>query len=150
MKLKTYPITLSQRFPGYHPRKGEPTGFKGKLFEGDKKHTIRGNYKFWKKRFDEIAAGRAKLSVREWLDKPYHSKQVILREYTSLKGIGIQKVDIDYFDYFAFISVDDRLMMPEKRNEIILNDGLNNFDFEDWFKKPLLEGVIIHFTDLRY
>lgn len=77
MKLKTYVITISKKFPGYHPRKGDPTYFSSGIVSRRKKHTIRGNYALWKKRFDEIAAGRAKLSLREWIGKPYCSKQFI-------------------------------------------------------------------------
>src|SRR5579863_5945179 len=96
--MKTYVITLSKIFPAYHPRRGQETDFKGKLYRSEKITTIRGNYAWWKKRFDEIAAGRAKLSVREWLDKPYKSKQVTVKEYTSLHGIGIQRCDVSTAD----------------------------------------------------
>ena len=65
-KYKKYVITLSQVFPVTHIRKGEQTGFKDKFLaaigkaEGKwlKVHTIRANYDLWKKRFDEIEAGR--------------------------------------------------------------------------------------------
>lgn len=31
-----------------------------------------------------------------------------------------------------------------------LSSGLNPFDFEDWFKNPIIDGCVIHFTDFRY
>lgn len=147
--MKTYVITLSQTFPSYHQQRGKSTDFFGKLFEGEKVHTIRGNYAFWKKRFDEIAAGRAKLSVRKWLNKPYKSKQVIMREYTAENGIGIQKCDVEFYDGVSFISVDDRLKYSNDL-QIVHNDGLSFLDFMYWFKKPIIDGCIIHFSDLRY
>ena len=77
-KYKKYVITLSQVFPVTHERKGEPTGFKDKFLaaigkaDGNWKkfHTIRANYELWKKRFEEIDAGRACLCIRQWTGKP--------------------------------------------------------------------------------
>jgi len=152
--MKTYVITISKTFPATHPRKGEPTGFETKISSRKKKHTIRGNYDLWKKRIDEINDGAAVLSVREWTGKPYASKQKEL--FVFGKGqIGIQKCSIqiiedDISDIVNF-QIDGYLSLKlEKANEVMANDGLDRLDFIAWFKKPLTNGCIIHFTDLRY
>lgn len=55
--LKTYVITVSVNFPKKGKSIPKPTGFKKKILSGEKKHTVRSNYEFWKKRIDEINAG---------------------------------------------------------------------------------------------
>lgn len=64
--------------PVTHPRAGEETHFKdwlvGALYYGAtsrKIHTIRANFELWEKRFEDIYAGKACLSVRYWEGKPY-------------------------------------------------------------------------------
>ena len=69
--MKIYYLTLSQVFPSYMPKAGEPTEFKDAFAKHRKIHTIRANYDFWAKRFEKIAAGEACLSIREWVGKPY-------------------------------------------------------------------------------
>lgn len=95
--MKTYVITLSQVFPTWHKRAGEPTKFRaaflsgqtcskckkrnpamctGECFSGLKIHTIRANYPLWLKRITEVQQGKAVLSVRQWSGKPYRSPQI--------------------------------------------------------------------------
>lgn len=90
--MKTYVITLSQVFPTWHKRAGEPTKFRAaflsgqtcskckkrnhamctsECFSGLKIHTIRANYPLWLKRITEVQQGKAVLSVRQWSGKPY-------------------------------------------------------------------------------
>lgn len=165
--MKTHVITLSQVFPVTHIRKGEPTGFKDKFLaaikqlEGEwwKLHTIRANYELWKKRFDEIAAGNACLSVRQWTEKPYRSKQVELARLTREDGIGLQEL---YFPSnclrFAIVDTKEHFFTIDSEYEechfktLAHNDGLSFDDWKEWFKgydlsKPL---AIIHFTKFRY
>lgn len=143
--MKTYVLMLSKAFPAHHSKAGEPTDFVKKVLL-QKKHTIRGNYELWKKRFEEIERGEAYLSVREWTGKPYRSKQ---REVCLLSkksnGIGIQRLDIGC----DRISVDGHDISLK---ELAANDGLSLDDWREWFKeadltKPL---AIIHFTKFRY
>lgn len=163
--MKTYVITLSLFFPVTHSHAGESTGFKDKFLaaignkDGDwkKLHTIRANYKLWKKRFDEIAEGKACLSVRQWTGKPYRSKQVELARLTHKDGIGIQQLKIDKFpdeDSTAWYGFVDG--HTQNHNEffekLAHNDGLTIADWCEWFKdydlsKPL---AAIHFTKFRY
>jgi hypothetical protein len=103
-KLKTYVLIVSRNFPTTHPRKGEPTYFPENILKGlnmntdesidPKGHTIRGNYDLWKKRIDEVAAGKAVLSIRYWTGKPYNSKQETIIDLTEDHGVGVQKIAI--------------------------------------------------------
>lgn len=163
--MKTYVITLSQVFPVTHSRKGEPTGFKDKFLAAIckevciclKLHTIRANYELWKKRFDEIDAGRACLCIRQWSGQPYRSKQVELARLTHKDGIGIQQLKIDKFpieDSTAWYGFVDGYTQNHNEffEKLAHNDGLSFADWYEWFKgydlsKPL---AIIHFTKFRY
>lgn len=168
--MKTYVITLSQRFPATHPKAGHKTYFKTKLEQTSvipydyedhtvvpygpqlKFHTIRANYPLWKERFDQIARGEACLSIRQWTGKPYASKQVEIGRLTKDDGIGIQMLtfydnDIEQFN-LPEINDDNTWQLED----LARNDGLSLIDWLDWFKdydlsKPL---AIIHFTKFRY
>lgn len=166
--MKTYVLTVSRSFPSGHKRAGDHTFFVEKISieEGGlraiyknedispKIHTIRANFQLWKKRFDEIEAGRACLSLRYWEGKPYRSKQVEFLRLTRDDGIGLQELhfvsgDIDYPCVSPEkISAVDDLLTPI----IARNDGLPLDDFKDWFKGYDLSGslAIIHFTNFRY
>lgn len=180
MKMKKYVITLSEYFPVAHPRKGEPTEFVSKFnrasicykcattigavcsadcqcYRNAKFHTLRGNYDLWHKRFEEIYAGRAYLSVRIWSGKPYASKQIEIARLTKDDGIGMQLLC-----FAGNNSKKDReLHRPivggttkiDYRSLAVM-DGLSLQDWEDWFttgdydlSEPM---VIIHFTSFRY
>lgn len=159
-KYKKYVITLSQVFPVTHIRKGEPTGFKDKFLaaigkaEGKwlKVHTIRANYDLWKKRFDEIEAGRACLCIRQWTGKPYCSKQVELAVLTKEDGIGLQSVEFN--SDFSSQTVDEGIFRVTRYNvkKFAHNDGLSVEDWKEWFKKYDISKklAIIHFTKFRY
>lgn len=153
--MKTYVITLAKVFPAGHPRAGEPTHFRHKVEAAIngwsdhwlKLHTIRGNYSLWKKRFEQIDAGKACLSIREWSGKPYHSKQVEIARLTKEDGIGIQKLEYNFKE--CILQIGNLLLDPER---LALNDGLTRKEWENWFNgsdfsKPL---AIIHFTKFRY
>lgn len=71
--MQTYVLTLAIKFPATHQKKGKPTHFFEKYLSGEKKQTIRGNYELWKRRIDNINAGKAILSIREWTGMPYRS-----------------------------------------------------------------------------
>ena len=154
--MKTYVITLSQVFPATHFKAGEPTGFKEKFeaaikqLEGEwwKLHTIRANYELWKKRFEKIERGEARLSIRQWTGKPYRSKQVEIARLTREDGIGIERLTFDRSPHLL-PNVDYK---PVCVGNLANNDGLSLDDWKEWFKgydlsKPL---AIIHFTKFRY
>lgn len=153
--MKTYYLTLSQVFPVTHPRAGEETLFKdwliGALYygaENGKIHTIRANYEFWAKRFEQINAGKACLSVRYWEGKPYRSKQHEIVRLTKDDGIGIQKLRFEENSMF----LPNVNYKPVAVGWLADNDGLSLEDWKAWFRgyditKPL---AIIHFTKFRY
>lgn len=150
MKTKTYVLTLSKFFPKTHKRAGEETDFELKFVFGgtlDKKHTIRANYNLWKYRIEEVQAGRAVLSVRQWTGMPYRSKQIEIARLTADNGIGIQKLKM--IDLFRPTTINGhKVELPE----LAANDGLTYNDWVEWFRKYDLREplAIIHFTSFRY
>lgn len=98
-------------------------------------------------------AGVAMLSVRQWSGKPYQSKQIVLEDIYS--GVGIQEISVEHnsepngFITYECIGIRNPLL-EVNIDEVIKNDGLSRNDFWEWFKKPLSNGGIIHFTDLKY
>ena len=161
-KIKTYVITLSMVFPESHTKAGRNTFFKEAItngIEGDhekyeyqhfKIHTVRNNYELWKKRIDEVNAGKAIISIRQWTGKPYRSKQTEIRQ---LNKAGIQKIrSMD--DNFAYSVSDKGNVLPIPLDLLSINDGLELSDFKEWFKgsepTPGNPMAIIHFTDFRY
>lgn len=145
-KKKVYVIMVSRTYPATHPRKGQETGFPDLIISEDKRHTCRGNYALWYKRSLEVQAGRAVISLRYWSGKPYASKQV---EFCVLHWIHVQKVHI-YQGIRTKIFIEDSIK-PLLRPELFAaHDGLSMADFNAWFKKPLEDGCIIHFTQFSY
>ena len=149
--MKTYYLTLSQVFPSYMPKAGEPTEFKDAFAKHQKIHTIRANYEFWRKRFEKIAAGEACLSIREWVGKPYGkgSTQREIARLTREDGIGIQKLTFAGITAWHPAFVDGYAVDVY---DLARNDGLAHADWCNWFAvydltEPL---AIIHFTDFRY
>ena len=141
--MKTYILTISEKFPSAHNRAGDKTLFEEKIKQKSKIHTIRENYDFWKKRIDEIQAGRACLSIRKWSGRPYRSKQIEIFNFTD---VGIEKLEWDVLGWFVD-SYDNDLTTKD----LAKNDGLSYNDFKSWFKKyPEKSMAIIHFTDFRY
>ena len=174
--MKTYVITLSRHFLVNHKRAGEETHFKEKFLLGQscpdcstpqdlsginisdcnscvkacsfpKIHTIRANYPLWKKRIKEVQEGRAALSIRQWTDKPYKSKQVEIATLTAESGVGIQLMELTN-DLSECIVGGHRYSYVS----VAKNDGLHPADWLDWFScydlsKPM---AIIHFTKFRY
>lgn len=151
---KVYVLMVSRTFPAYHPRKGEETGFPDKIIAEIKRRTIRGNYKLWKYRADEVKAGRAVISLRYWLGKPYNSKQV---EFAELSDITVQRCHIYQikaskpltFDR-TLIFLDDNIT-PIRRPFMLANsDGLSMADFCAWFKKPCEDMALINFGHFTF
>ena len=166
--MKTYVITLSQVFPTWHKRAGEPTKFRAaflsgqtcskckkrnhamctsECFSGLKIHTIRANYPLWLKRITEVQQGKAVLSVRQWSGKPYQSKQVEIARLTAEDGVGIQELKLTDLSKPTTIN-GQRIELPL----LAKNDGLGFNDWFYWFEKYDLSKplAIIHFTKFRY
>jgi len=152
--MKTYVLTISEFFPKTHNKSTLPTGFIKSISNKSKKHTIRGNYELWKKRFEKINDGKAVLSVRYWSGKPYKSKQIESFVFGKDDGIGIERLilnpncvvegDMPYIESTGYHS--------SIKEKLAKNDGLSFEDFTKWFEKYDLSKAmaIIHFTDFRY
>lgn len=142
---------VSEKFSTKHPRAGEPTGFPLAIKHYDKIHTIRQNFEWWKIRMDEVAAGKAVLSVRVWESKPYNSKQLEIFRYDHTHKVGLQ---LAYIRGNQVVVVQPngvaKAFVPIE--QVVKNDGLSLEDFQEFFKgitehHPM---AIIHFTDFRY
>lgn len=154
MRNKKICITLSRVFPQTHSRRGESTGFSDKLTSGTKIHTIRRNYDLWALNAEKMQRGGYELSVRQWIDKPYRSKQ---REiHTQNEPIGVERIRIDYNANRdeIIVHVNGQFVCAAR---IASNDGLSLDDFKDWFvgerrhkEDYIFSGVVIHFTEFRY
>lgn len=159
-KLKTYVITMMVKFPTQAPFVAERTGFKKKILSGEKKHTIRQNYHFWKKRIDEINAGKAILSVRQWTGKPYNSEQKEIKQFKQGE-VGCQRVTIEQNNNKLSVGVLNpgpkrvtgdkyKFLKGKKIKQLAENDGITIEQMQKFFKKGVLDGIIIHFSDFRY
>ena len=168
--MKTYILMLSDKFLSDHPKKGLATNFattfRNALAAANgttikttsttvpwylKKHTCRKDYDRWVKRFEEINAGEACLSVRIWAERPRQSAQVELRKLTKENGIGLQRLDFipDTDGNGYSVTVDGK---PKALDKIAHQDGLSLPDWIDWMAKadksqPM---ALIQFTPFRY
>lgn len=182
IKMKTYVITLSKRFPACHKRAGELTYFKEQVYNAilpaagvsacdcgeyatrdcdscgykidnfrKKRHTIRANYPLWKKRIAEVERGQACLSIRQWTDKPYRSKQVEIARLTKADGVGVQQLSFPDGDMSSPTVRAGRFPLLDLE-VLSCNDGLSYSDWYGWFKKYDLTKplAIIQFTYFRY
>lgn len=180
--MKTYVLTLSKYFPNNHNKSGYPTHFQESFSLGTKCkdcsieqdlsginicqcnscvracqlpkiHTIRANYPLWLERFKEIESGNAVLSIRQWLGKPYRSKQVEIALLTAQDGIGIQRIQF-HKDREGVYSLKFFDIEGKDYNAVKLanNDGLTFEDWKEWFRTYNLSDplAIIHFTQFRY
>jgi hypothetical protein len=149
--MKTYVIMIAKNFFKGHINAGELTNFRKKIEKGEKIHTIRPNYDLWAKRIYEVNMGRAILSIREWIEKPYHSKQ---REIYFLTQFEVECQQIIYSNDDCYSIPQNPFGLTNHYNiqTIAKNDGLTPDQFNSWFKnydlsKPM---AIIHFTNFRY
>ncbi len=162
--MKTHVLLISKTFPVYHSNAGNLTRFSEKIATGQKPfdaaydnvklHTIRSNYLLWKKKIEEVISGKAILSIREWSEKPYASKQTILFELDQSHGVGIEKLEF-YEDKDNVPAIKYPIInnyAEPNLYEIAHNDGLSTISFKEWFKNYDLSEpmAIIHFTPFRY
>lgn len=179
--MKTHVLIVSRTFPKTHKRAGEETYFPDKIlyqqklkegyetpclicshhyetsgkckkcFDPFKIHTIRSNYELWDKRIKEVQEGKAILSLRYWLGKPYDSKQVEFCRLDKDSDVGIQLLQFSASGLIGMIRIDEKYGQYHL-DLLSKNDSLSLEDFKDWFKgydlsKPM---AIIHFTKFRY
>lgn len=146
--MKTYVLLVAENFPKNHPRAGQATNFYIGIKRLNKLHTIRFNYELWQRRFIEINAGRACLSVRSWVGLPYRSSQREIFRFDNTDEIGLEKLEFEKSEPLI------ESTLPVSLATLSKNDHLSETDFREWFgttihtnPKPL---AVIHFTKFRY
>jgi hypothetical protein len=152
-KKKCHILLISKVFLSGHPKKGQPTNFKQKIAKQTKLHTIRKNYKEWKRKIDEVNAGKAFISLREWEGRPRHSNQ---QEFKQLHAgqVGIQHCEILTKSVMKQIKIlIDGESYPVPRVSVM--DGLNPVDFYFWMNPKcqnlhMKNHCIIHFSPHKY
>lgn len=149
--MKKYPLLISKAFLSYHPKAGQETGFIPKIIKGEKIHTVRENFDYWKPRIDAISRREGILSIRQWSGDPYKSNQIT---FMNLPKAGIQRFDIIngrmYIERNA-IEIDQNLVLVKNDGFEYNANGLR--DFIQWLKadkRDIRKACIIHFTDFRY
>ena len=123
-------IMIAKQFPAYHPKAGQPTGFRDSILTGRKIHTLR-----------ETAGGKVTgdtVSLREWAGRPYASQQI---EFARCR-VRVQEIGITpQWELNELASIADR-------------DGFDCVrDFAAWFKCECwniqFDGVRIWFQDVK-
>jgi len=146
------PIMLSKVFLKGHPREGELTEFRKKMYASlyirelrngliykikpvrevnftPKSHTIRAGHR-WK-------VGDF-FSPREWSGTPYRSKQTVLFDDIEIKKVWDVKITADFR---IFVGGDEIINHIQ---DLARNDGLSLHDFMFWFAGSLpFDGQII-------
>lgn len=162
-------ITFSTKFPGNHPRKGEPTHFVQKILHSlvypnykpvteignpPKFHTIRKGNRWQEGEWFSPRIWGNDINPKTGRSGPYHSKQITIADDIQIKKIWEITIkwddEVDEID----ICIDGRWfcqMGSEESMRIAKNDGLNIDDFKNWFNpknKPIyFVGQIICWND---
>lgn len=156
------PITAVVLFSNYTFIKGKksniPTGFAEKIKTGRKLHTIRRNYAYWAEKIAKMQESGGVLSLRQWGDLPYRSKQEVIIDVPG-NVAGIQKLELTKkveivgvakqtgktiysISYSAKVDGHARSI-----SEIAENDGLTFRDFIEWFA-PIFEEKEAFYPEL--
>jgi hypothetical protein len=149
-KTKAIILNISLNFLSYHPRRGEPTGFVDLVLDGVKKHTVRENYEYWRKRVEMVNSGTYVLKITCWSGRPYHSKKVEVKTITHCEIQKFRLVMRKRDKNFAVAYVDNRMLLPHEFTEFCKNDGLSTVDFIHWLRAEDFEGCVIHFGYFKY
>ena len=130
-------------------------------------HTVREKTKF------EIGTN---IHFKQWEGRPFHSNNINFAPLTTVKSIqDIEIYNLKSFtdkgmyalynqiqkEYFTqlngnysdelIIIVDRLLLVSEKLNQFIKNDGFNSIsEFQEWFNSRYFKGKLIHWTGLSY
>lgn len=161
-------ITFSTKFPTTHPRKGQPTFFVEKIWQGMmalplmvseicnhdpllEEHLKNHFTKSFDPKYHTIRAGKRWkegdwFSPRIWSGKPYHSKQIPISIPLEIKRVW----DFEWHGMTQLINgVPINSLLLE---DISFNDGLSVQDFKDWFNihpkgKEGFVGQILSWAD---
>lgn len=155
-------ITFSTKFPGKHPRKGQPTDFVGKIWasllkidydlysdylhpDGRPDHILNADH--YIKKFGNQPKGHTirggnrwkvgdKFSPRIWSGRPYNSKQITIAPEITIKKVWAIEFEWDDDTNAVDITIDGRWFCHMSSSEgirIAWNDGLHDDDFVNWF-----------------
>lgn len=154
MEKKKVVLMLSKAFPKRMSNAGEPTNFAEKLSSGEKKHTIRANLAWWKKKAELINSGKAYLSIRQWEGMPYRSKQIEIARFDkiSIQPLIIGDAESWKEDVCQVWDNESQRFKMSKLSEAAKNDGLPFDVFKEWFL-PYDNSqtmAIVHFTEFKY
>lgn len=149
-KVKTKVLIMSTKYQSGHSKAGRYTHFIAKIEDGEKLHTIRGNYEQWKKCAEQINNGEMVLSLRIWTGRPYGSPMF---EVKRIEHLHVQRFDAhkdeggNWCWYVDGIRVSAELLAK--------NDGLNVEDWKEWMllgknKKGIENGALLQLTDFMY
>lgn len=165
-------ITVSQKFPSSHPKAGQPTHFVEKIWSSlggvkdeyrspwenyqDFKKSILWSYRMYGDKHHTVRLGRRwktgdMASIRVWGNDinpktnrsgPYHSKQIIIAPDVE---VTVTNIVISYEPYnfqpMKTTNVENEFtLIPLK--DLAENDGLDLFDFQDWFNPKGKRGEI--------
>ena len=146
-------VLLSKKFFPAHFRAGEATDFKAKVLNGQKRHTCRCNYEYWKKKITALQEKSGTLCLRQWADKPYRSPQESILEVPANMCI-VQPLILRRNGLNFTAEVEGH---PVKLEDLARNDGLTPSEFAAWFipvfdkaQETALTFAIIQFTTYRY
>ena len=153
-KLKNYSIATPRVFPAGHPKKGAKTYLVQKILmqckdefgasQLPKIHAILPNYGQWKKRIEEVIAGRAELS----LNYTNGDQTVTIRILNHKDGIGVQSLKIN--KELSSATVDSAEV---ELSVLAANEGFQSAeDLMEMLNTSDLNKAhaIIHFTKFRY
>lgn len=138
-------ITFSRMFPGYHPRKGEPTNFVQKIWKGLKKNNQRDKeYNIYIKYPRLMKAGHWQIPI-EWRDQMRDKE--FLSKYHTIRAGHRWKVG----DWFSPRAWSDK---PYNSKQIIIAPDIQikkiwDFDIELLVGDYLLNGYHIPIDTLR-
>ena len=134
-------------------RAGEATDFKTKVLNGQKRHTCRCNYEYWKKKITALQEKSGTLCLRQWADKPYRSPQESILEVPANMCI-VQPLILRRNGLNFTAEVEGH---PVRLEDLARNDGLTPSEFAAWFipvfdkaQENALTFAIIQFTTFRY
>lgn len=131
----------------------DATDFKAKVLNGQKRHTCRCNYEYWKKKITALQEKSGTLCLRQWADKPYRSPQESILEVPANMCI-VQPLILRRNGLNFTAEVEGH---PVKLEDLARNDGLTPSEFAAWFipvfdkaQETALTFAIIQFTTFRY
>lgn len=152
-KTNTVVMMIPQAFSFRHSKKYQQTGFKDKILSGDLKHVIRSTAELWEHSLRKVIEGRFILSLREWERIPHRSREI---EFKSTRDIGLQRISMEYDrerHEITRVEIDGKPFSDI--DTLARNSGMELSDFAEWFfeqgmTRDRFDGLIVHFSGLRY